>query len=611
MLLQITFYFPTLIFQCFYSPAKLLLECVAYGKIDLEYKVFEAFQKNKLQNATSIKSGGKKSSMELKAEKIHKSYGSITILDDVSFSLEKGQKVGLIGYNGNGKTTLLEILAGVVETDSGEVTVRKGLIIGYMPQDTSLVSDETISDYLRRISGIKSLEENIEQSAEALAEYERRDGYSFDYRVDVVLSGFGLSEMSNGRRINLLSSGQKSKVFIAGVLLSDPDVLLLDEPTNNLDLPALIWLEDFLMRTNAACIIVSHDRLFLDRVVRKIFEIDWHTRTLNITSGRYSDYLLRQEKKRVRQWAEHESQQYEIKRLTDIARKKKAEAMQGSRYMGTDNDKILRGFKRDRASKSGKAAKSIEKRIEQMDLVEKPIERDVFRIHLRPTKPEGSLDIIFKNVVTGYIDGGFRVGPISIALSYSSRVVILGLNGSGKSTLLKTISGELKPFEGEISVGNALVMGNLMQEHDNLPRGESIKDFLMRRAGIAVQDTYALAVKFGFDAAEIDKKIATLSPGGRARLLFALFSAFSANVLLLDEPTNHLDIEALEALEEAILHYEGTIVLVSHDRYFLDKFRATDVYVLFDGKLARQQSFEAYVSNAEQKAKRLINTLRE
>jgi len=548
--------------------------------------------------------------MEIKADKIHKAYGTITVLDDISFSLEREQKIGLIGYNGTGKTTLLKVLAGLVEPDAGEVTVRKGAVVGYMPQDTSLVSDETIRDYVRRVLGMTTLEEQMEKSPEAMTEYERKDGYTFYHRLDVTLAGFGLADVSSDRPINSLSSGQKSKVFMAGVLLSDPDVLLLDEPTNNLDLPALIWLEDFLQRSDAACIIVSHDRLFLDRIVRKIFEIDWHTRTLNITSGRYSDYLVRKEKELTRQWQEHEAQQEEIKRLEEQARKKKQEALSGSRYMGTDNDKFLRGFKRDRAGKSGKQAKAIEKRIEQMEIVEKPVERDVFRIHLRPTKPKGTRDITLTDVVAGYADDGFKVGPVTLSISYGSRTVILGLNGTGKTTLLRTLSGELPALRGKVSRGNTLVVGNLTQEHDNLPREESIKDFLTRRAGISVQDVYALAVKFGFKAAEIDKEIAALSPGGRARLLFALFSALSANVLILDEPTNHLDLEALEALEEAVVHYEGTIVLVSHDRYFLEKFRPTDTYVLSEGELSRQESLEIYVTNAERQAKRLMHDLR-
>ena len=463
--------------------------------------------------------------MELKAEKIHKAYGPITVLDDISFSLEKGQKIGLIGYNGTGKTTLLKILAGIVEPDSGEVIRRKDLTVGYMPQDTSLATEEKICDYLRRISGIKDLEDKLESSPDALAEYEHRDGYSFDYRMEMMLAGFGLSEISSSRSINTLSSGQKSKIFMAGILLASPDVLLLDEPTNNLDLSALIWLEDFMVRTDSACIIISHDRLFLDRVVRKIFEIDWHTRTLNITSGKYSDYLERKEKDRVRQLQEYENQKEEIERLSTEAKAKKADAIQGSKFMGSDNDKFRRGFKRDRAGKSGRAAKAIEKRIEQMDVVEKPVERDVFRIVLDPAKPKGSRDIVLKEAVCQYPDSDFRVGPISLDIAYGSRVVILGLNGSGKTTLLKTVGGELAPKEGTVSIGSSLVVGNLMQEHDNLPRQESIKNVLTGKGGLVIPEAYNLAVKFGFQAEEIDKEVETLSSGGRARLLLALFSA--------------------------------------------------------------------------------------
>jgi len=314
---------------------------------------------------------------------------------------------------------------------------------------------------------------------------------------------------------------------------------------------------------------------------------------------------VRKEKDLARQLREHETQQGEIKRLEEQVRRKKQEALVGSRYMGTDSDKFLRGFKRDRAAKSGRQAKVIEKRIEQMEIVEKPVERDVFRIHLRSTKPEGARDITLTNVVAGYIDDGFKIGPISLSIPYGSRLVILGLNGTGKTTLLRTISGELLAVGGKINRGNALVIGNLTQEHENLPRGDSIKDFLTKHAGISVQDAYALAVKFGFKATEVDKEIAALSPGGRARLLFAFFSALSTNVLVLDEPTNHLDLEALEALEEAVAHYEGTIILVSHDRYFVEKFHATDVYVLSDGKLIRQKSFETYKANIEREVKRM------
>lgn len=544
--------------------------------------------------------------MEIKITKIHKAYGTTVVLKDISLSIEKGQKIGLIGYNGTGKTTLLKIIAGLVEPDSGDITIRKGLSISYVPQDTSLVSDETVHEYICRISGMTILEKEIKTSGDTMSEYKRRDGYTFHHRLDVMLTGFGLRDISNDSPINMLSSGQRSKVFMVGALLSDTDMLLLDEPTNNLDLPALIWLEDFLVRSDITRIIVSHDRVFLNRVAHKIFEIDWYTRMLNGTSGTYSDFVVRKEKERARQWIQYKAQQNEIERLTEQARKKKQEAIAGSHYMGTDNDKSLIKFKRENASRSAKRAKAIERRIDHMDIVEKPNERDLFRIRLVPTKPGGTRDIILTNTVAGYASSKFKIGPISLSIPYGRRVVIFGPNGIGKTTLLKTITGELPALAGDVVRGSALIVGNLMQEHEDLPREESVKDFLMYRAKITIQDVYALVAKSGFRAGEINKKIGTLSPGGRARLLFTLFSTFCVNVLVLDEPTNHLDLEALEALEEAMDHYDGTIILVSHDRYFLEKFNSTDTYVLSDGKLVRQESFETYINTVEKEAKNLI-----
>ena len=547
--------------------------------------------------------------MELKVDHIQKSYGPTTVIDDVSFLVERDQKIGLVGNNGSGKSTLLKIMAGIIEPDKGRITTRKGLRIGYMPQDANLASDETIRHYLRRVSGIEDLESRLETSPEAVDQYESRDGYAFESRMQSTLAGFGLNKINPDRPVNTLSSGQKSKVLMAGVLLSDADLLLLDEPTNNLDLPALIWLEDFLSRSAATCIIVSHDRLFLDRVVSKIFEINWHTRTIAITNGKYSDYLENLAKERVRQQAEYEQQRDETQRLAEVAQRRRAAAEKGSHYQGSDNDKYDRGFKRDRAARSGKSARAAEKRIEHMEPMEKPIERDKLRIHIRPLKPGGCTDIALQDTVMGYPESDFRLGPITINIAYGSRVAILGLNGSGKSTLLQTIGKELAPLAGSVDVGNALIVGNFMQEHDNLPLDKSLKSFLTQQGHLTLSDSYTMAIQYGFNEDELDKPIGDFSPGGQSRILLAILSALSVNVLLLDEPTNHLDIDALDALEEAITHYQGTIILVSHDRYLLQKFNPTDTYVIADGKLTREQSYTAYLENAKREAKRLINRL--
>jgi ATP-binding cassette subfamily F protein 3 len=543
--------------------------------------------------------------MEIKVEHIHKSYGGHVVLDDISFSIGRGIKAGLVGGNGSGKSTLLKIISGQIEPDAGVVKIHKDAVIGYMPQDTSIVGNETVSEYLRHTSGMAKLEEDIQSSSDALAEYERRDGYAFYGRMEAILSGFGLEDVSN-RSLNTLSSGQKSKVFMAGVLLSDPDILLLDEPTNNLDLPALLWFEQFLASTDTTSLIVSHDRAFLDRLVSKIFEIDWMTRVMFETNGKYTDFLERKKKEHIRQLQKFEKQQEEVQRLTEAAHAKRIKAAQGARYLGSDNDKFLRGFKRDRASSSGKTAKAIEKRIEQMEKVERPITRDAFRITLEARKADGSKDITLTKLVAGYAGTEVSIGPVDLSIHYGKRFLILGLNGVGKSTLVRTVSGELEPLSGTVSRGTGLVLGNFTQEHHDLPRDKTIEEFLVERTNFSQEHVFALGKKYGFSEQQVRQPISGLSPGGRARLLFALFSALSVNVLLLDEPTNHLDIEALDALEEMLRSYEGTVIAISHDRHFLSVLQPTDIYSIEQGALKRIADIDSYIDKASSHAVRIL-----
>lgn len=527
--------------------------------------------------------------MELKANKIHKRYGQDVVLEDISFTLEKGQKVGLVGGNGTGKSTLLKILIGEIEPEGGKVTKRSGLKIAHMPQDTSDVGDESVSEYLLRISG-RSV---------------RDASGKVDSRTEKILAGFGLAQGDSSRKMAELSAGQRSKVFMAGVLLQDAHVLLLDEPTNNLDLPALAWLEQYLSSVNAACIIVSHDRRFLDRIVDRLFEIDWHKRTLNITSGRYTDYLERKRLDFLRQKNEYEAQKDEIERLKTMARDKRAASEKGSHWEGTDNDKLLRGFKRDQAKGAGKRAKAIESRVSQIEELEKPVERKFFRISLSAQETHLAKEVSLNNVVFGY-ENGFRVGPVNMSLVYGSRTAIVGLNGSGKTTLLKTVSGELQPISGKVVIDSGVVFGNLTQEHDSLPREMTMKKLLMERTGVTEQETYFIAARYGFLAEEVNKEVKDFSPGGRARILFALFTTRSVNVLVLDEPTNHLDLEVMDALEEMLDNYEGTVVLVSHDRYLLERFKADDTYIVSETGIKREPDFENYVALAEDRARKMM-----
>ncbi len=523
--------------------------------------------------------------MEIKAEKLHKTYKANIVLEDVSFVLEAGQKVGLVGYNGTGKSTLLKILAGEVECDGGVLTKRKDLVVGYVPQDTSDLLDCSILQFLKN----KTLNENLEE-----------------YKIEITFAGLGLDKLSLAENLNTLSSGQKSKVFLAGILLLEPDVMLLDEPTNNLDLAALVWLEKFLKNSSSASIIISHDRLFLDRMVNKIFEIKWDSRTLQITNGRYSDYLKQKEKEFQRQLQKHGEEQEEIERLNSIVDKKQKSTAQGSKWKGTDNDKYLRGFKRERASASGRIVKAIKKKIEKASSssIVKPLSRDTYRLLIDPKKPTGESDIRFEKVVLGYPDS-FKTGLINLSISYGNRVAILGENGTGKSTILKAISGRLTSIEGQVKVGNSLVVGNLMQEHDNLPWEKTLLDYISEKTELSIQDSYALLSRFAFNQEDANKKIISFSPGGRSRILLALFSELSVNTLLLDEPTNHLDLEALSALEEVLFDYVGTIILVSHDRYFINKFEADYFYLMQDGELNILPDFNSYLQEVKKKTNRL------
>ena len=549
---------------------------------------------------------------------LQKSFGTMPVHVNVSFTLGQGQKAALVGLNGTGKTTLLQMLAGLERPDAGTLEMTPGTCVGYLPQDTSLVSDETIVAYLSRISGIAELEaqlgelvtqmedsEKAEEYGEVYQQFEHLGGYEFESRVEVMLAGFGLDHLGLGHSLADLSSGQKSKVMLMGILLKGVDLLLLDEPTNNLDLPALIWLESYLKNSSATCLIVSHDRRFLDRVVSKVFELDWHTHELNISSGTYSEYLARRAKQAERQLEQFEAQQEEIKRLQGLARSKRAASSQGSRWEGSDNDKYIRGKNRDGAGKAAHGAAVLERRIEQMELVEKPFERDPLYIEFEAQKTPGPKEIRLKDVVVGYADG-FQTAPISLAVSFGERVAIMGLNGSGKSTLLNAISGQMKPMGGVVEIGSGLRMGNMMQEHETLPRESTVLDFLVHEKKLIKQRAYNMLARFGFDERHATEQIKRLSPGGRARLLLATFMIDNVNLLVLDEPTNHLDMEALEALQEALQTYEGTVLLVSHDQYFLEHARLSAVYVLADGKLTHIPDYQSYVVEAEKRADQLI-----
>lgn len=525
----------------------------------------------------------------LKVSNLTKYFGEQKILNKISFVVERGHKIALVGFNGTGKTTLLKILSGEQSDYKGKVEFQKNITVGFLPQDPNQYNSEKVIKFLEKYVG---------------------DNSPLFYRdVEIMFAGFALPSEVKNKKIGELSSGQKTKVFLTGLLLKRVDLMFLDEPTNNLDLPALIWLEDFLQNTKSSFIVVSHDKTFLDHVANKIYELDWKDRTLEITNGRYSDYLIQKQKEKERQKLQHEIQKQDIKQLRVVIKQKQEKFEKGRKYQGTDNDRILRGYRRDKAGDSLRDAKVVNNRIKRMDIIENPNNRKEFNIEINPEDQGKSRDILISDLVCGYGDG-FEVGPINLDIPFTSKVCILGLNGSGKSTLLKTITGRISEISGKISVGSGVKFGNLMQEHESLPGKETVLGFLMKRIDVEKNILHNHLKHFGFIDEQMKTKIETLSPGGRARLLLAYFSADNVNVLILDEPTNHLDMEAEEALSKTLQKFEGTVLVVTHDRFFVEKTGTDLLYVLEDGKLTKIKDFKQYVSEMEKRAKKLLRMLR-
>lgn len=547
----------------------------------------------------------------LTLKNVRKIYGTQRVLEKVSFSVGEGQKIALVGLNGAGKSTLLKIIAGLETPERGEVLKPNRALIGYLPQEAIAESAETLLGYLHRMTGLAGLEkemaslepdldrpEVLEKYELLRSDYERLGGYDFARKAKSILDGLRLSHIGFDRLVTELSGGEKRKAALAGALLRGADVLLLDEPTNNLDLPALLWLERYLDRSPATCIIASHDRRFLDNVAEKVIEIDWYRRDVTMYGGGWSEFaemkahMIRKHKEAYR------AQEEERERLIVSSGQKMDWVERVRAKRAPDHDTLSSNYKKERAErKFTMSAKALEERQKRLHTVTRPLERDPLVIPFDTSAADGEKSsIVLKKIRFGYPDG-FQGGPVDLQIAFGSRVAILGDNGAGKSTLLKTIAGELEPLSGERLCGERLVFGYLMQEHENVSRATTPIELFKKRLDIYDRDIIAAHLgQFQFSPNVLDDKIASFSPGERVRLILALLSALDANVLLLDEPTNHLDLEAIEALEEALETYAGTILLVTHDRRFLERIRLTESFVLEDGTLSAVENYDAYAA---------------
>jgi len=524
---------------------------------------------------------------------LSKSYADTIVLRDVVFNLNPGDRVGLIGPNGCGKTTLLRLIMRLETPDTGSVFLDPAARAGYLEQGLEYAPDATLADALR----VRDPRADAVADAERLADDLARDpGQMHAYQAAVdhlealggyphpsvrasVLSNLGLAHVPPDTRVASLSGGQKTRLGLARVLLTEPNLLLLDEPTNHLDLPMLTWLEDWLREFPGAALIVSHDRVFLDRSVNRIHYLDLHSHTLREYAGNYTAYLEQSLAERDRQWAEHRLQEVEIRRMKqDIARTfEQARSVERGTTSGQPGP---RRYAKKVANKAKSREKKLERYLESGERVEKPKLSWQMKVDFSQVPVSGQDVLRLENLSVGYGDRALLRG-VSLNIRQGDRAALVGENGSGKSTLLKTIVGQMPALGGEVRLGANVRVGYLAQEQDVLDPLSTPFDSLRAVAPMNDTDVRSFLHYFLFTGDQSLISNHLLSYGERARLMLALLVAQGCNFLLLDEPINHLDIPARTQFEKALTNFEGTALAVVHDRYFIQGF-ATRILAIAD-----------------------------
>ena len=508
------------------------------------------------------------------AQDLEQRFGGNTIFSNISFSVPDNARIGLVGPNGAGKTTLLKIMTGQQEPTSGQFTINKGLKVGYIAQENALDEDKTIWDEMLTVfdnlieknKRITKMQEQIAEHPEdedllkrydQLAyDFEQEGGFTYQAEIKSILNGFNFKENTWQKVIGTLSGGEKTRLAFVKLLLQKPPVLLLDEPTNYLDLDTLDWLESFLKNYQGAIITVSHDQYFLDHLANQIFELNFGK--LTTFKGNYSQYVKERELMNNQQEAAYEKQQEKIKKEEEFIQKNLVRAS------------------------TTKRAQSRRKALDKMERIKPPKHKQKVRINFTSDRPSGKEVLIAKDLTIGYPDKTM-VSDIDFQVNKNDRVAIIGPNGIGKSTLLKTIMKKLEPKDGSIKYGASLDIGYYDQELQSLDPSKTVLDTIWdRHKTMPEKDVRSILASFLFTAEDIDKTVGQLSGGQKARLTLTVLSLEKDNFLLMDEPTNHLDIEAKEVLEQALDNYDGTLLFVSHDRYFINEL-ANKIISVRDG----------------------------
>jgi ATP-binding cassette subfamily F protein 3 len=541
--------------------------------------------------------------MILSVHGLYKSFDGKDILRDASFHVENNEKVAIVGINGAGKTTLLKLILGELSPDDGDVTFAKDVTVGYLAQNQNIDTENTIYEEFKEVKReVWELEDSIRNAEEQMKhlegdeltalldrytkmneEFQRKSGYAWKSEVTGVARGLGFLEEEFDKKISTLSGGQKTRVALGKLLLQNPDLIILDEPTNHLDMNSIRWLENYLLNYKGAVIIVSHDRYFLDKIADKVIEVE-NCRVSSFT-GNYSDYAIKKEQKRAIEWNAYIKQQAEIKHQEEVIAK-------------------LKSFNRE---KSIKRAESREKMLDKIEVLDKPVDvNDSMKITLKPNCESGG-DVLTVEGLSKSFGNEKLFEGLDFEIKKGEHVAIIGDNGTGKTTLLKMIN-QAEPIDaGKITYGVKVHVGYYDQEHhvlhDEKTLFEEISDAYPTLNNTQIRNTLAA---FLFTGDDVFKRIGDLSGGEKGRVSLAKLMLSDANFLILDEPTNHLDITSKEILESAISGYEGTVLYVSHDRYFINK-TATRILDLTRGKLVGYiGNYDYYLEHVDERMERLF-----
>jgi|tagenome__1003787_1003787.scaffolds.fasta_scaffold20987867_2 ATPase subunit of ABC transporter with duplicated ATPase domains len=534
--------------------------------------------------------------MQLTATNITHSHGSPLVLDRVSLTIAPGDRIGLVGPNGVGKSTLLRVLSGELEATSGTVIRSPATMnVGHLPQEVDARPGETLHELIERRTGVAAAERAMDDLAarlggepdlagaysEALERYLALGGADLAARAGATAAELGVPDDGLERPMESLSGGERARAALAATLLSRFDVLLLDEPTNDLDVDGIDLLDRFISESPAGIVMVTHDRSLLERHADRVVELDEFTRRATEYRGGWEAYQRERERARRGEWDAWERYEDEKGRLQQQLVRRREWARQGAhraRTRQTDNAKSLWDARAEAAENLGAGAGAIERRIGRLERAEKP--REPWRLSIGLTSAKRAGDVVARLEGAVVERDRFTLGPIDLDIGWQDRVAVTGRNGSGKSTLIGALLGTVPLARGRRTIGPSVVPGSMDQARTALPGARALVDAFTSGTAISPQDARSLLAKFGLEADDVERPVEELSPGERSRAELALLTARGTNFLILDEPTNHLDLAAIEPLEQALAGYDGTLLVVSHDRRFLERIALTRTFDL-------------------------------